>query len=139
MRAASGAVLLACTLVACSPGKQEAASLIASVDRFHRAENNEKPERSKAIGSVACTEAEVCEAKKLCLAATKATGDALDLKAEVERGLVDLEHGKLSPGDDAAAALPGKLDQAERMLGEGHAAMPACDQRILALRARYGL
>jgi len=136
-RAATLAALT--VLLACSTAKQEAASLVAATDRFHKAENTEKPDRARAIARVACTDAEVCEAKRLCQAATQPTAEALALKAEVERGLAELEQGKLAKTDDAAAALPDKLDDAERLLAEGHAAMPACDQKILALRARYDL
>jgi predicted transcriptional regulator len=129
----------ACCVGACSTGKQEAASLIAATDRFHKAENVDKPDRADAIARVVCTEAEVCEAKRVCESASKSTARALVLKAEVERGLAALEQGALARTDDAAAALPEKLDEAERLLNLGHEAMPACDQKILALRARYDL
>jgi hypothetical protein len=134
--------LLACfgwALVACASGRQEAASLVASIDRFHKADNPEKPDRAKAIARVVCTDVEVCEAKRLCELATTATAGALTLKAEVEERLAEVERGTLAKSDDVVKGLPAKLDEAERLLGEGHAAMPACDRRILALRARYDL
>jgi|HubBroStandDraft_5_1064220.scaffolds.fasta_scaffold742472_2 hypothetical protein len=134
------AIALTFLVSACSPaGKHEAASLIAATERFHKAENTEKPDRAASIARVACTDAEVCEAKRVCESASKSTADALVLKAEVEQGIALLERGTLAKTDDAAAALPGKLDEAERLLTAGHEAMPACDQRILALRARYDL
>lgn len=136
---AAAAALLAASLVACTSSKQEAASLVAAVDRFHRAENADKPEREKAIAQVVCAEAEVCEAKRLCDAAAKATAAGLLLKGEVERGLAALEKGALAKTDEAAQALPGKLDEAGKLLADGHAQMPACDQKILALRGRYDL
>jgi hypothetical protein len=125
--------------VSCSSAKQEASSLVAAVDRFHRAENRDKPERAAAIATVACTDPAVCEAKTACQAATKSTADALILKAEVEIKLGEVRHGTLSKTDDAVAALPGKLDDAGRLLEEGRKAMPACDQAILVLRGRYDL
>jgi hypothetical protein len=130
---------LLCTLAACSSKKQEAASLVAAVDRFHKADNPQKADRAKAIAQLRCTDPEVCEAKGLCEAATTSTAEALVLKAEVELRLADLVRGTLAKTDEAAKALPGKLDEAERKLDEGHKAMPGCDQRILALRARYDL
>jgi hypothetical protein len=133
------AILLLALAIGCSSAKQEAASLIAATDRFHRAENGDKPSRAQAIARVPCTDAEVCETKRLCEAATKPTADALLLKAEVEQGLADLEQGKLAKTDDAATELPHKLDEADRLLREGHVAMAACDQKILALRGHYGL
>jgi hypothetical protein len=119
--------------------KQEAASLITATDRFRRAENAAKPDRLSDISRVVCTDAEVCEAKRVCEAAAKQTAEAILLKNEVERGLADVERGVISKSDDAATALPGKLDLAERLLTQGHEAMPACDQKLLALRTRYGL
>jgi hypothetical protein len=126
-------------LAACGAAKQEAASLVAAVDRFHKAENADKPARETAIAAVVCTDTDVCEAKRVCELTAKATASGLLLKAEVERGLAALEKGTLSKTDDAAKALPAKLDEAQRLLGEGHAGMPACDQKILALRGQYGL
>jgi hypothetical protein len=133
------ATWLVCAAAACSSAKQEAAALVAAIDRFHRADNTEKPARAKSIARVACTDAEVCETKKLCETATTATADALILKVEVEARLAELESGALAKTDDVAKALPGKLDEAEQKLKEGHAAMPACDQKVLALRAHYDL
>jgi Sec-independent protein translocase protein TatA len=126
-------------VVGCGSAKQEAASLVEAISRFRKAENGDKPQREQDIARVVCSDAEVCETKRLCEAATRPTAEALLLKAEVERGLADLEHGVLARTDDAAAALPQKLDDAERLLAEGHAAMPACDKKVLALRARYDL
>jgi hypothetical protein len=138
-RAVRAAVLLSLALVSCGSSKQEAASLVAAVDRFHKAENVDKPERAKALAQVVCADAEVCEAKRLCDASARATAAGLLLKVEVEKGLAAIEKGTLAKTDDAAKALPDKLDEAGRLLGEGHAQMPACDQKILALRARYDL
>jgi hypothetical protein len=132
-------VLWALLLAGCASGKQEASSLVAAVDRFHRAENADKPDREAAIAQVVCADKEVCEAKRLCDAAARSTAAGLRLKAEVEKGLAAIEKGTLAKTDDAAKALPDKLDEAGRLLGEGHAGMPACDQKILALRGRYGL
>jgi len=139
LRAACAGVLLSSVLLACPSSKQEAASLVAAVDRFRKAENVDKPEREKAIAQAACADAEVCEAKRLCDTSAKATAAGLLLKGEVERGLAALENGTLAKTDDAAKALPAKLDEAERLVREGHAEMPACDQKILALRGRYDL
>jgi hypothetical protein len=137
--AASAAAWIGSCIAACSSNKQEAAALVAAVDRFHKAENADKPDRAKAISEVVCTDADVCEAKRVCDTSTKSTAAGLRLKGEVERGLLAIEKGTLAKTDDAAKALPDKLDEAGRLLGEGHAEMPACDQKILALRGRYGL
>jgi hypothetical protein len=132
-------VVLALLAASCSSAKQEASSLVAAVDRFHRAENIDKPDRATAITLVACSDPTVCEAKAACQTATKATADALILKADVETKLAEVRRGALSKTDDAVQALPGKLDEAGRLLGEGRKAMPDCDQKILVLRSRYDL
>jgi hypothetical protein len=132
-------VLLALFCASCSSAKQEAASLVAAVDRFHRAENVDKPARVSALATVACTDPGVCEAKAVCVAATRATAEALVLKADVEVKLEGLQRGVLSKTDDAIQALPEKLDEAGRLLDEGRKAMPSCDQKILVLRGRYDL
>jgi hypothetical protein len=132
-------VLFALLCAACSSAKQEAAALVAAVDRFHRAENVDKPARASALAAVACTDPGVCEAKTVCTAATRATADALVLKADVEAKLADLQRGALLKTDDDVKALPEKLDEAGRLLDEGRKAMPACDQTILVLRGRYDL
>ena len=140
-RTPAGVGFLACAALsfACASAKREAAELVAAVDRFHRAENADKPAREKAIEAVVCADEEVCEAKRLCEAATKDTAAGLLLKAEVERGLAALEKGSLQKTDPEAQALSGKLDEAGRLLGEGHVRMPACDDKILDLRRRYAL
>jgi hypothetical protein len=126
-------------MAACSSAKPEAAMLVASVERFHRASNDERPARADAIAQVACRDDDVCSAKTLCIEATTATATALRLKHEAEITLTEVESGKRDPEDPAAKVLPGKLDQASLLLKKGHDAMPACDQRILVLRERYGL
>jgi hypothetical protein len=126
--------------LACSnPAKGEASSLVANVDRFRRAENAEKPSLLPAIEGSPCTDQEVCAAKDACLAHAKPTAEGLVLKTEVQRGLSDLEDKRLAPDAAAAAALPEKLYEASRLLDRGHAALAGCDQRILALRAKFGL
>jgi hypothetical protein len=38
-----------------------------------------------------------------------------------------------------ARALPGKLDEAESLLNEGFAKLPACDAQLMALKRSYGI
>jgi hypothetical protein len=130
-------VLLVC--VACSSAKPEAASLVASVETFHRASNDERPARADALGLIVCKDAEVCAAKAACVEATTATAKALRLKREVEAALADVEAGKKDAHDSGVEGLTAKLDQASLLLKQGRDAMPACDQKILVLRERYGL
>jgi hypothetical protein len=130
---------LALLLVACSPAKRESASLIAAVDRFHKAQNTEEPAAADFLATVPCTDHDVCEAKDACVKATGATAQALRLMAEAQAGVADLKAGKLSPDDPAAKALSGKLTQATQLLADGHAGMPDCDARLTKLKAAYGI
>jgi hypothetical protein len=126
-------------LAACSSAKPEAASLVSGVERFHRASNEERPARADALARVDCHDPEVCAAKTACVEAATATATALRLKVEAEETLDDVTTGKRDPKDPAVAGLPAKLDQASALLTRGRDAMPACDQKILVLRERYGL
>jgi hypothetical protein len=132
--------LLSCVMLsACSTAKPEAASLVASVERFHRASNDERPARADDVSKVMCEAPDVCDVKSLCVAAMTATAKALRLKHEAETALADLEAGRRQQSDPEIQALPGKLDDATNLLKEGHDKMPACDQNVLILRERYGL
>ncbi len=133
---------LACIVLllsGCSTAKPEAASLVAGVDRFHRASNDERPARADAL-----TQADVrgsrglCRQSRCCVAATTATATALRLKHEAELLLHEVEGGRLDRQDPEVVALPAKLDRASALLEKGHDKMPACDQKVLILRERYG-
>lgn len=113
--------------------------MISAVDRYRRVDNAQKPAAAAEIEKVACSDPEVCETKRLCLESAKATSRALVLKAEVERGLADLEAGRLSKDDPKAKELQQKLDESARLLGEGYRAMPACDDKMLVLKRKYGI
>jgi hypothetical protein len=123
----------------CSSAKPEAAALVASVEQFHRASNEERAGRADAIARVACNAAEVCDAKSTCVEATTQTAMALRLKHEAEVVLADLEAKRRTADDPAVRELPAKLDRASRLLSVGHDAMPGCDHKILVLRERYDL
>jgi hypothetical protein len=138
-RRSLSALALVGSLAACSSAKPQAASLVASVEMFHRASNEERPQRADALASVVCSDPEVCDAKKLCVEAATATATALRLKHEAETTLAEVEAGKRERQDPSVAALPAKLDEATVLLKRGRDAMPACDQKILVLRERYGL
>ena len=134
-----GIVVVAVALAACSPGKREAASLVAAVDRYRRAEMGAKGPLADAIDAAPCTDEEVCAAKTACVASARPTARGAALKAEVEASLADLRAGKLTQDQAASRDLPGKLDLAGRLLDEGHVKLSACDAQITALRLKYGL
>jgi hypothetical protein len=130
----SVAAVAACT----SAGKREAASLNAAVEMWRRADDASKGAPSGAVAAVACTDERVCAAKRACVEAIEPTTRALALKDEVTRRLADLEQKRLAPDSPEAQALPGKLDEAERLLKDGRAKMTACDGKLAELRLTFG-
>jgi hypothetical protein len=134
------AILASSSLVAgCAPGKREAASLVAAVDRYRRAAMGAKGPLADAIAAVPCTADEVCAAKLACVAASGPTAKGVALKSEVERALGDLRGGRMTREQAAAQGLPEKLDLASALLSEGEAKLSRCDALITALRLEYGL
>jgi hypothetical protein len=132
------AAALACACACTGAGKREAASLTEAVDRWRHADDAAKATQGLAVDAVACTDERVCAAKQACMAAIEPTTRALALKDEVTRRLGDLEQKRLAPDSPEAQALPGKLDEAERLLKDGRARMAACDARLAELRVAFG-
>jgi hypothetical protein len=127
-------------VLACSGSvKRETASLVAAVDRYERADDASKGAQAQAVAAVACSAAQVCDAKRACLAAIEPTAKALALKEEVSARIEDLQSKRLSPESPEAQALPGKLDLAARLLSEGRAKMPDCEKKLADLRLASGV
>jgi hypothetical protein len=134
-------VALAACVAACgNPARREATLLTDAVDRYrHAADGPARETQAQAVAAVACTDARVCDAKQVCLAAIEPTVRSLALKDEVKRRLDDLEHQRLDPSSPEAQALPGKLDEAEQLLKDGRARMADCDARLAELRVSLGV
>lgn len=132
-------VAIALGTLACASSKNEAASVLNAVDRYRRAENAQKPAQAAALESVQCSDPEVCDVKSTCLKSAQATSRALVLKAEIEKGVADIEANRIAKDDPAAQALHGKWEESVRLLEEGHKLMPACDDKVLSLKRKYGL
>ncbi len=140
MRPSMLALACAGSLLACAgSAKREASILVAAVDRYRRADSTSKPAEAQTVAAVACTDAKVCEAKRACLAALDPTARALALKDEVARRVTDLQEKRLEPDSPEARALPGKLDEAEKLLREGRAKMPDCEKLLTDLQMDYGV
>jgi hypothetical protein len=132
--------LIAASLIACTgSAKREAATLVAEFDRYRRADNASKAAEAQRIANVSCSDAQVCGAKHACLAAIDPTVRALAIKDEVARRLADIEHKRISPESSDAQALPGKLDEAERLLNEARAKMPDCEKDLAELQLEHGV
>jgi hypothetical protein len=128
-------MLAACT----GAGKHEAASLVSAVDAFRHAAGPAKATRGKVVADVPCSDAKVCDAKQACVAAIEPTVRALALKDEVAARVSDLEKGTLAKDSPEAQALPGKLDEAEKLLTDGRAKMQACDAKLTDLHIDFGV
>jgi hypothetical protein len=133
------ALAVALVLAACGSQRREVASLVEAVDRYRRAEMDAKAPLASALAAVPCTEAEVCDAKTACVAAATPTVQGVALKAQVEASLAQLHAGKLTQDQAAALELPKKLDEASRLLEDGHAKLPTCHAKITALRLKFAL
>jgi hypothetical protein len=127
------AVLAACT----AAGKRETVALTSAVDGFLHASGPTAIAQAQAVGTVACTDDRVCAAKKICVDAIDPTARAMSLKDEVSQRLADIEAAKLAPNSPEASALPAKLDDASRLLREGHDKMQACEKSLADLAVAY--
>ena len=134
-----GFAACAIALAACAhdAAKAEATALVSAVDAYRRAGNPDKPNAALAVRAVACSDAQVCDAKAACLAAIDPGANGLALSAEVESALQALEAQRLSPDGAVARELPRKAKEAEVLLARGHDAMPACEQKILIVRIKH--
>ena len=140
-RRAKRLVAVALLLAAgCNPeAKQEADSLVRAMERFRKAENRDKPDMIGVVKNTKCSAADVCAARTECLAYADATAQALRLKRDVELSLLVLEADAMSKESAEAKALPGKLDEAERLLKEGFGHLQPCDDQLMALRRTHRL
>jgi hypothetical protein len=124
--------------VACNnsgSAKREAAALTDAVDRFSKVSG---PAEAKAVDDVPCTDERVCEAKRVCMEAIDPTARALAIKDEVSAKLADIEAARLAVDAAGAQELPSKLDEASRLLREGHSKMHDCDRMLTDLKVTYG-
>jgi hypothetical protein len=138
MRTRDLVVAIALVLPSCtSGGRQEAAQVAEAMDRFRKADNAIKPSTVATLRAVKCSATDVCKARDACLASAEATSKSLLLKNEVEQGLSAVEKGTMAKDSPEARALGTKLDEAEALLKEGFAALPSCDDQIMALKRKY--
>lgn len=131
-------LVAAAPLVGCDGAeRRDAETVVAAVVRFRTADNESTPGAVLALRQTPCKADDACQAKEACLAAGEETTRALRLKAEVERSISALERGTLAKESPEAQALPKKLDEAEHALQKGHDGLPACDERVQALKAKH--
>src|SRR5215475_4932168 len=85
--------------------RREAASVVAAVQRFRSADLPSTPAMLEALRGTPCTVPDVCAARSACLEAGEATARAMNLKAEVEKGLTAVENGTLARDSAQAREL----------------------------------
>jgi len=133
------AAFLVTSALGCSTStRRETVALLAAMDRYQRANNASKGEQAQAVAALPCSDAQVCDAKRACLAAIEPTAKALGLKDEVSARIDDLQAKRLAPDSAEAQSLPGKLDLAARLLSDGRARMPMCERLLADLRIAGG-
>ena len=130
----------ALVLPACDAAdRHDAANVLTAVGRFRTADLAGTPAAVDALQSIPCANALSCGTKDKCLVAGNQIAQGLRLKGEVEKLLPKLEDGTLAKDSLEAQTLPSRLDQADTSLKTGFAALPACDESVLALKSKYRL
>ena len=134
-----GMFLMALATSACTGSdKRETAALEEAIDRYRHSQSPSRTDLALAVAAVPCTEAAVCEAKTACLAGIEPTNRALLLKDEVASRIGDLEHKRITADAPEAQALPGKLEEATRLLEIGRTKMADCEKRLIDLHLHHG-
>jgi hypothetical protein len=138
--AAALGLVLAALIPACTSGagKRETSALIDAVEGFRRADAASRAAKVRELGAVPCSEAPVCEARRVCVEAAAPTTQALRLKDEVAARVADIEQKHLAADAPEAEALPAQLDEAAKLLEAGHRKMTECERRLADLRVQYG-
>ncbi len=117
-------------LSACQ-AKSEARNLVAAVDAFREASNDNKPGKADALDKVECTDKEVCEVKAACTKSADATAKGLRLQQDVQAHA----HDSGPYPDD----LADKWKEASSDLAMGYGLLEDCRNKTLALKERFGL
>jgi hypothetical protein len=130
---ALGGMLAACD----GADRRDAETVISAVTRFRSADLPSTPGAVEALKKTPCNAVEVCSARDACAAAGEALSRALQLKAEVARGLAAVENGTMAKDSAEAKALAPKLDEVESLLKRGQDGLPACDDQVRALKRKH--
>jgi hypothetical protein len=111
--------------------KEEARTLIAAIDAYRAASNDDKPAKADALDKVACTDDQVCAVKAVCVKSANATAHGLRLQREVE--------GIAKDGGGNQDELASKWKEASSDMAEGYGLLEECRNKTQALRDHYGL
>lgn len=136
LRVAVQPLLFAALLApACGPSRErvEAERILVLLDKLRMAEHEARGPLLAEIEKDHATGEAAERARSSCAAAFRALHDAQAAIAEVEKSVDDSKKAGTVPD----AALLGKLDDAQRRLGEANAQMPTCSQTVAALKMKF--
>ncbi|MEO7112011.1 MAG: hypothetical protein ABI183_16325 [Polyangiaceae bacterium] len=133
------AVFAIAFLGACSHDKQEAGALLHAIDQYRAAPDELKLQRAAEISGTVCSTPEICDTKVECLKMAEPTAKALAIKVQAAKTLAAIQSGHELPNDPNVKSLPDQLDEASRLLDEGHAELQPCEEKITGLRIKYRL
>jgi hypothetical protein len=111
--------------------RDEARNVIAAVDAYRVATNDDKPAKADALDKVECTVDEVCAVKTACTKSADATARGLRAQQEIQAAAAS------HTGD--RDQLADKWHQAGVDLDEGFARLEECRNKTAALKERFGL
>ncbi|MEO8873944.1 MAG: hypothetical protein ABI461_00020 [Polyangiaceae bacterium] len=135
-------LMLVSALVAiagCSHDKEQAGALLHAMEQYRAAPDELKMAKLADLTGVTCSTQELCDAKLECLKWVEPTAKGLTMKLEAQKTLANIKAGNVQPNDPNVTDLMDNLDDASRLLDEGHAELQPCEQKLTELRIKYRL
>jgi hypothetical protein len=123
----------------CSHDKQEAGAVIHAVEQFRAASDEGKTLKVAELTGVTCSTQEICDVKLECLKWAEPTAQALAIKVQATALLAAIKNGQETPDDPKIKGLPDQLDEASKLLDQGHAELQPCEEKLTGLRIKYRL
>lgn len=121
-----------------SAERKDAQIVVEAIRRFRQAQTEDIPVLVDALKGTECKFEDSCAAKRECLKTGEPTAKAIKLKANAERVLAGIDSGKVETSSAEALTVLTGLDEASKLVKEGQAAIPACDESVEALKRKYG-
>jgi hypothetical protein len=137
-----GFYVLLALLAACRESPRQDATAIAElVERYRLGDAGSLSGATSALRALPCSEADVCDAKRACLAFLEPLERrwALQVALEAEMSGLELrkEAGVLRSDDPALAAVRAATGEAAEREAEAIAARRECEAKVFTLRRKY--
>jgi hypothetical protein len=141
-RSLHGIFVLFALVAACEESQRQDASLVVElVERYRLGDAGGLSGATSALRALPCSHADVCEAKRACLAFLEPLERRWALQGALEAEMVGLElrkeAGVLRSDDPALAAVRAATGEAAEREAEAIAARRACEAKVFALRRKY--